>query len=119
MIDPTKCSHEEFLVEFASLVKKVDAILDHLSGQRPLSKPTPPTPAPFPQNILDLAAKLRCPVCRSDMKPRRRSKDGKPFFGCVRFPSCRGLRDGDGSIPDNAPPPPVSADCDETPPYLQ
>ncbi len=32
-----------------------------------------------------------CPRCSSSMVLRRRIKDGSPFFGCTRYPGCKGV----------------------------
>lgn len=34
-----------------------------------------------------------CPVCGNRMVLRRSSRDGHPFFGCSKFPGCRGIRE--------------------------
>ena len=33
-----------------------------------------------------------CPQCGSPMVRRYRRADGRPFWGCVRYPACRGVR---------------------------
>ena len=33
-----------------------------------------------------------CPFCGSEMILRRRKSDGKAFYGCRRYPACRGIR---------------------------
>jgi len=33
----------------------------------------------------------KCPSCKGSMA-RRASKDGRSFFGCVKYPECRGTR---------------------------
>ncbi len=32
----------------------------------------------------------RCPLCTTQTVLRFRTSDGKPFYGCARFPHCRG-----------------------------
>lgn len=32
----------------------------------------------------------RCPRCGSEMKKRYRRSDSKPFYGCSRYPNCKG-----------------------------
>ena len=34
-----------------------------------------------------------CPRCEGPMVPRTNSRDGTSFWGCRKFPSCRGTRD--------------------------
>ena len=47
----------------------------------------------FPRARDDLA----CPLCGDHLRIRER-RDGRPFYGCVRFPDCKGahsaLQDG-------------------------
>ncbi len=33
----------------------------------------------------------QCPYCGCEMVLRHRKKDGAPFYGCKRFPACRGI----------------------------
>lgn len=33
-----------------------------------------------------------CPVCGSEMRLRNRKSDNAPFWGCSRFPNCRGIK---------------------------
>ena len=33
----------------------------------------------------------KCPFCGGDMVLRHRKADGKPFYGCKRYPNCRGI----------------------------
>jgi predicted RNA-binding Zn-ribbon protein involved in translation (DUF1610 family) len=37
-----------------------------------------------------------CPDCGSEMKERRNRENGNKFYGCVKFPNCRGTRDENG-----------------------
>lgn len=39
---------------------------------------------------------LTCPDCRGPMTSRQNKATGQRFWGCVRFPQCRGSRDTDG-----------------------
>ena len=32
-----------------------------------------------------------CPICGAQMKLRHRHLDGAPFYGCTRYPQCRGI----------------------------
>lgn len=38
----------------------------------------------------------KCPDCGSDMKERRNRESGNKFYGCIKFPNCRGTRDENG-----------------------
>jgi hypothetical protein len=40
-----------------------------------------------------------CPTCGATMVARRRHSDGEPFWGCSRFPQCRGIREVVGGMP--------------------
>lgn len=37
-----------------------------------------------------------CPDCGSEMKLRTNSQNGQKFWGCTKYPKCRGTRDEDG-----------------------
>lgn len=39
---------------------------------------------------------LKCPDCGSDMIQRRNKQNGDIFYGCRKFPNCKGTRDEDG-----------------------
>lgn len=39
----------------------------------------------------------KCPKCGGDMIKRTAKSDGHEFWGCARFPKCRGTRDLDGT----------------------
>lgn len=39
------------------------------------------------------SSELACPTCGSPMVRRRRRSDGAEFWGCPRYPQCRGTRD--------------------------
>ena len=41
----------------------------------------------------DSVAAPSCPLCGGPLVLRRNRRDGSPFWGCRRFPSCRGTRD--------------------------
>ena len=53
-------------------------------------------PRPFPEPVTKApVADLTCPLCHSHMVVRvakRGGKAGNSFFGCSRFPDCRGTR---------------------------
>ncbi len=38
-----------------------------------------------------LGAAPQCPYCGGEMVLRHRKNDGTPFYGCKRFPTCRGI----------------------------
>lgn len=42
--------------------------------------------------IPKLSVSQTCPVCGSRMVLRHRKRDGEPFFGCSRYPACKGTR---------------------------
>lgn len=69
--------------ELTSLLIDVDSLLHGESPQRP------------PVGLEEPISQYRCPICDADMK-RRVSYRGA-FFGCTRFPSCKGTRNADGS----------------------
>lgn len=37
-----------------------------------------------------------CPLCNGPMVRRTARADGRKFWGCARFPECRGTRNTDG-----------------------
>lgn len=39
---------------------------------------------------------LKCPECDGPMTSRKNSTTGQRFWGCNRYPKCRGTRDTDG-----------------------
>lgn len=39
---------------------------------------------------------LLCPDCGSEMKQRVNRQNGNKFYGCVKYPNCRGTRDENG-----------------------
>ena len=41
----------------------------------------------------DQAPAPNCPLCEEPMVPRTRRSDGSSFWGCSRYPDCRGTRD--------------------------
>lgn len=40
-----------------------------------------------------------CPECGAKMTPKKNSSSGQYFWGCTRYPDCRGTRDTDGEAP--------------------
>lgn len=47
-----------------------------------------------------------CPTCNSGMVLRQRKTDGRAFWGCSSFPTCKGLlkfEDGNAAIKDKPP----------------
>lgn len=46
---------------------------------------------PYQGSLLAMTAP-RCPLCGAAMRERRRRSDGRRFFGCSTYPSCRGTR---------------------------
>ena len=47
-----------------------------------------------PASVNDL--EVSCPICGGRMVLRHRKADGKLFFGCSRFPACKGIRQAVG-----------------------
>ena len=48
---------------------------------------------------LDSAPTPSCPSCEGPMVPRTKRSDGSSFWGCRRYPACRGTRDvGEDSL---------------------
>lgn len=39
---------------------------------------------------------LTCPDCGGAMKERANRQTGQKFYGCVKYPDCKGTRDSDG-----------------------
>lgn len=64
----------------------------------PFSPPTSrtiPRPAPSQPPPASASGSPSCPICGSRMRyrtARRGARAGKPFWGCSRFPTCRGTR---------------------------
>lgn len=47
---------------------------------------------------------IKCDNCGSLMVERRRNSDGKPFWGCSKFPECKGIKKhGEGIAESNTP----------------
>lgn len=42
---------------------------------------------------------VKCPECGGPMLSRKNQASGQRFWGCLRFPDCRGTRDTDGESP--------------------
>lgn len=51
-----------------------------------------PLPIPDIKSTLDPMPPPACPKCSSLMEKRTNSRSGSEFWGCVRFPDCRGTR---------------------------
>ena len=50
----------------------------------------------------DRGQRVMCPICGSDVvlrMARRGPNSGKQFWGCVRFPSCKGIRKLSDRVP--------------------
>lgn len=39
---------------------------------------------------------LECPRCGGEMALRKNAANGNEFYGCKRYPDCRGTRSADG-----------------------
>lgn len=37
--------------------------------------------------------KIKCPLCSSEMSLRKRRSDNQKFYGCTKYPACKGTRD--------------------------
>lgn len=49
----------------------------------------------------ELKADIRCPLCGSDMllrKARKGPNSGNFFYGCSRYPGCKGVRDATAEV---------------------
>lgn len=44
----------------------------------------------------DTVDDYKCPDCGSDMRLRTNRSNGDKFWGCVKYPNCRGTRDENG-----------------------
>lgn len=61
----------------------------------------PPAVASAPERVLGTAAVPACPICLSPMvlrRARRGRHAGSRFWGCSRFPGCRGVRPASPSV---------------------
>lgn len=63
------------------------------AAQAPSLQPQAPAPTNGPV--------WGCPTCGTSPMKQRKAKDGSEFFGCSRYPECRGTRrlDGSSSLP--------------------
>ncbi len=52
--------------------------------------PTFPASESQPDSYQELMAAPECPQCAAGMVIRKNGKSGKPFWGCQKFPKCRG-----------------------------
>lgn len=41
---------------------------------------------------------VKCPDCDGPMTSRKNKSTGQRFWGCKKFPQCRGVRDTDGKV---------------------
>lgn len=46
---------------------------------------------------------LKCPNCYGPMTSRANGSSGQRFWGCNRYPMCRGTRNTDGEAPGTRP----------------
>lgn len=42
---------------------------------------------------------LECPKCGARMESRKNRSTGQLFWGCTRYPQCKGTRNTDGDAP--------------------
>lgn len=47
---------------------------------------------------------IDCPLCSAPMVSRKNNATGQRFWGCSKFPTCKGTRDTDGEPPRQARP---------------
>lgn len=78
-------------------------------------RPATPAPAPRPAPPAPPALVPECPLCRGETRSRTSARG--PFFGCCRFPECRGIvnafvaRPAPGQQPMFPAPPPPTAEA--------
>lgn len=42
---------------------------------------------------------IECPICGAAMVSRKQAATGQRFWGCSKYPACRGTRNTDGEAP--------------------
>lgn len=42
---------------------------------------------------------VKCPDCCGPMTSRKNNSTGQRFWGCNRYPTCKGTRNTDGDVP--------------------
>lgn len=77
---------------------KENETLRGLVQQMGLTRSAPPAPMTFRTRVQAAAGTAttdapRCPRCRGDMVLRTNRADGTRFWGCQRYPQCRGTVD--------------------------
>jgi len=109
-----KATRDPDLLILSQKLTQAEADLLHVGGEVPPRPSVPPTPVPAvsqfqrgaqPTNIGATISSappssaqphgVSCPQCNSRMirrTARRGPRAGKPFWGCSRYPSCRGTR---------------------------
>lgn len=85
------------VLNIAQRLKARSAKKAEASGVPPVAfQPPQPRQRPFAEPVTQApVADLTCPLCHSPMVVRvakRGGKAGNSFFGCSRFPDCRGTR---------------------------
>jgi restriction system protein len=76
--------------QFAGMMRQFQKNLGHALG-----KPTADGTATIPDEI-QTPVRPDCPICGGPMilrRAKRGQKAGQEFWGCSKFPSCRGIRD--------------------------
>lgn len=62
---------------------------EHLQNLEKKAAPKPHAPSPMPANPV---GQTSCPKCGGEMVKRANRKTGDAFWGCAKFPKCRGTR---------------------------
>ena len=87
---------EERSDKLLSYVERIAVALEKIAGGgRSISKPRP---VQLTTNIIP-----KCPICESVMVQRTRRSDDSLFWGCTKYPDCKGTRNEDGSPTVNMP----------------
>lgn len=74
-------------------ISHVKEIVEGKDRKTPPAVPVPPVMPPPVQEELRDGEPVLCPRCGSEMVHRisKKKEDAKPFWGCSRFPKCRGV----------------------------
>ena len=97
--DQTRARYEEqkrtdlFAARMAQFRERMEEGIRNGTWGKPGSPPPPPVLGPPPEAspAPTLPSPPPCPLCGRPMV-RRSSRDGKPFWGCQGYPSCKGHR---------------------------
>jgi hypothetical protein len=83
----------------ATLFHDVELGLSHTPLYRRRHRPEDVHIAPEVANGAEHGQPPNCPHCQAVMIPKRRRRNGAPFWGCPTFPSCRGARPWGQALP--------------------